>query len=109
MTDPPGDAFHIEIDTSAGTQTIRAVGELDIAAAQVLSDALERADRSDAPVVILDLAAVTFIDSAGVRCVLQAVASSRSNADKLRIRREYSEPVRRLFDMVGASDRLPYA
>ncbi len=108
MTEGGGDAFHIEVQTTVEAQTIRAVGELDIAAAGVLTQALARADRSDALVVILDLAGVTFIDSAGVRCVLQAVASSRAGADKLRIRREYSEPVRRLFDMVGASDRLPY-
>ena len=108
MTDSTGDAFHVEIETTADAQTIRAVGELDIAAAGVLSEALARAGRSDAPVIVLDLGGVTFIDSAGVRCVLQAVASSRANADRLRIARDYSEPVRRLFDMVGASDRLPY-
>ena len=108
MTGSTEDAFRIEIQTTADAQTICAIGELDIAAADVLSVALARAGRSGAPMVILDLGGVTFIDSAGVRCVLQAVAFSRADTDTLRIRRDCSEPVRRLFDMVGASDRLPY-
>ena len=108
MTDFPPDEFRIESESLPERVTLRPVGELDIASADLLTSALQQADRSGPPLVVLDLAGVTFIDSAGVRCVLQAVAASRANADKLRVARECSEPVRRLFELVGALDRLPY-
>ena len=108
MTDSTHDAFYIESELTAGAAVIRPVGELDIATADELGAAVERSLRSDAATVVLDLGAVTFIDSAGVRCLLMAVATSESVGDKLRIRREQSEQVTRVLDLVGALDRLPY-
>ncbi len=109
MIDSSQDAFRIETEASDERCTIRAIGELDIAASEPVTEAVRRAGDSGAAVIVLDLGGVTFIDSAGVRCVLQAVAASRADSDKLRIGRDYSEPVRRLFELVGAADRLPYA
>jgi anti-sigma B factor antagonist len=52
-------------------------GELDLAAA----DEVERAVREcgEAPVLILDLARVTFMDSTGLRLVLEADARARAS------------------------------
>ncbi len=109
MIDSPQEAFRVETEAGDDRCTVRAIGELDIAASEVLTDALRRAGDSGAAVILLDLGGITFIDSAGMRCVLQAVAVSRANSDRLRVSRDYSEPVRRLFELVGATDRLPYA
>ena len=101
-------AFHIESESIAGGVVVRPIGELDIATSDELSDALQRALDSDAQSVVLALDAVTFNDTAGVRCVMQAVAVSQAGADKLRVRRDHAEQVTRLFELVGAIDRLPY-
>jgi len=109
MTDSIRSVFTIESEATPQGRTIRPVGELDIAAVEQFGDALAQATHSDAPAVLLDLGAVTFIDSAGVRSILQAVAASQANANKLRVGRAVSEPVARLFELIGATDRLPYA
>ncbi len=109
MTDSTQSAFRIESEASADGRVIRPVGELDIATADALTSALHEAIHSETPSVLLDLSRVTFIDSTGVRCVLEAVAASRANANKLRVSREHGAQITHLFDLVGASDRLPYA
>ncbi len=108
MTYSMPDAFHIDSEPLGDGRLIRPIGELDIATSDALTDALRAALHSEARSVVLDLSGVTFIDSAGVRCVLHAVAASRANANKLCVRRDHGEQVTRLFEMVGAIDRLPY-
>jgi len=108
MTDSTQDAFRIEQETAAGALVIRPVGELDIATADELGQTLQDGLASDAARVVLDLSGVTFIDSAGVRCLLMAVAASEAGGGKLRVRRGQSEQVARLLELVGVVDRLPY-
>ena len=107
MTDSGPDAFQIKHEVAGERATIRVVGELDIATAPALAEALDSALGSDAAIVLLDLDGVTFIDSAGVRVVLRAVAEAEAGG-RLRVRRGHGEQVRRLFELVGAIDRLPY-
>src|SRR3954451_13139268 len=52
-------------------------GELDIASAKALEDELRHAIDSDASAVVLDLAGLRFIDSAGLRVLVRAAAHSR--------------------------------
>jgi stage II sporulation protein AA (anti-sigma F factor antagonist) len=47
-------------------------GELDVATQEALIEGLERAEASDAKPILLDLSRVTFIDSTGVRLLVQA-------------------------------------
>ena len=47
-------------------------GELDVATHEALIEELERAETSDAKPILLDLSRVTFIDSTGVRLLVQA-------------------------------------
>jgi stage II sporulation protein AA (anti-sigma F factor antagonist) len=108
MTESTQGAFHIERETIPGGRVVRPVGELDIATADVLGSALDGELRSDAQAVVLDLAGVAFIDSAGVRCLLMAIATSDEVGGKLRVRREHSEQVTRLLELIGVLDRLPY-
>jgi anti-sigma B factor antagonist len=109
MADSTQGAFHIENEAVEGGVLIRPIGELDIATSEALGDALKSAmDSDDVQTVVLGLDAVTFIDSAGVRAVLQAVAASQAGTGKLRVRRDQAEQVTRLFELVGAIDRLPY-
>jgi len=103
-----GPFFHVDSATSAGACVIAAAGELDLASAPGLLQALETAEGSMAEAVVLDLSGLTFVDSTGVRAVLQAVQASRAGDDKLRLRRGWAEPVRRVFELVGVLDWLPF-
>ena len=62
------------IDDDRGA-TIRAVGELDMATAGLLSAELDRAIERVAGDVTVNLAAVTFVDSTGLSALLRAHAA----------------------------------
>ena len=70
--------FRVDADPAADRYTVRPVGELDLSTAGRLTDALAIAGRSGAELVVLDLTGLTFIDSSGVRVIVQAVRDSRA-------------------------------
>ena len=102
------DAFSVESHCSDGVRVICPVGELDLASADVVLEELERAERSDAEAIELDLSRVTFMDSTGVRLVLGAQARARTDATKrFRVRRG-RPAVQRVFEICGVDALLPY-
>ncbi len=60
--------------------TLRLEGELDLATAEQLERELLRVEASDALSIALDLSALEFIDSTGVRLIIQADARSRADS-----------------------------
>jgi anti-sigma B factor antagonist len=88
--------------------TIAVEGELDLATARELEQEVEAAEQGDARQIVLDLTDLTFIDSTGVALLVQAMKRSQQNADRLRFRRCDSVGVRRVLEMTGIEDRLPY-
>jgi anti-sigma B factor antagonist len=61
--------FGILVQRSAGTAVVRVVGELDIATAPAVADALSRLE-APCDRVVLDLSGLTFIDSTGLRLAI---------------------------------------
>jgi anti-anti-sigma factor len=88
--------------------TIRVEGELDLATAEQLERELVRVEGSDALSIVLDLSALEFIDSTGVRLILQADARSRADSQRLALLRG-PRAVQRVFELTGILDRLPFA
>jgi anti-sigma B factor antagonist len=85
-----------------GGYGLKVVGELDVATATQLSDALD--DVTSQPDLVLDLSEVTFLDSCGVRSMLQATRT-RNGAGPLVILNP-SDAVTSLFDIL-ALDQHP--
>jgi anti-sigma B factor antagonist len=82
------------------------VGELDIATTPILEREFQLVFGDDeAPMIVLDLTELGFIDSTGLHLVLRMVAACRE-ADRLRLVNG-SPAVVRLFQMSGVSDLLP--
>jgi anti-anti-sigma factor len=104
---PPPTEFAVEEGREAsGVLTLRPAGELDIATAARLEHALldgrERGDQ-----VILDLAALEFIDSTGLRVIVHGVEAARRDGWDLRLR--HGPPaVRRVFEIAGVLGALPF-
>ncbi|HTN24858.1 MAG TPA: STAS domain-containing protein [Solirubrobacteraceae bacterium] len=88
--------------------TIRLEGELDLATADELERELLRVEGSDARSIVLDLSALEFIDSTGVRVLFQAGERSRADANRLALLRG-PRAVQRVFELTGIQDRLPFA
>ena len=83
-----------------GELVVRAVGELDAAAAPLFGERLEEAiDASDSTVVV-DLAAVTFMDSTGLAVLVGGRQRLAGEGRRLRITRP-SRPVVRLLEIAG--------
>jgi anti-sigma B factor antagonist len=93
----------------AGTlHTIALEGELDIAHAAEFERELIRVEGTDASSIVVDLSGLGFIDSTGVRLVLQADARSRADANRLTLLRG-PRAVQRVFELIGVTERLPFA
>ena len=81
-------------------------GELDIATVDVLERALLEAEQTDAELIVLDLSGLTFIDSTGLRLVLDVNERCGGSVDRLRVIAG-APAVERLLDIVGLRERLP--
>ena len=79
---------------------LRVEGEADLATAEQLGEALERAISVD-PSVVVDMAGVTFIDATGLRVVLQAAESLNGSSPLTLLN---ARRVACLLDLVGLND-----
>jgi anti-sigma B factor antagonist len=104
---PPPPEFAVEVDAAAGgVRTVRPSGELDIGTAPKLERALLE-DREAGDRVVLDLADLEFIDSTGLRVIVQAAAAAEQGRWELRLR--HGRPaVRRVFEISGVLGALPF-
>jgi anti-anti-sigma factor len=84
---------------------IRASGELDRSTGDRLGSALDAA-RADGVTTLLDLSAVSFIDSAGLRVLLRSARAVDVHHWAWFIMRA-SSAVRRLVEVTGTTSRLP--
>lgn len=93
--------------TCDGALHVVADGELDLSTAPALHEALVAAQAGDASTVVLDIDAVGFIDSRGLRALIEASARYQQNGKQLRITRG-TQAARRLFTLTGADACLPF-
>lgn len=79
--------MHLQVGKeSVGSATVvKADGELDLHTAGVLDEALQEAVRAQAPLIIVDLSGVDFMDSTGLSAIVAAVAGTREYGGDLRV------------------------
>jgi anti-anti-sigma factor len=99
--------LEIREETSGGRRTLALAGELDIATAGPLEEAVQRACGGDAHEVLLDLRELSFIDSTGFRAILTAKARCEEAGRAFYLTRG-QEPVQRLFEVSGVLKKLPF-
>jgi anti-anti-sigma factor len=105
MSDAPPEEFRIEEERLDGRVVLRLRGELDLASADAVAQRLDALAADDEPVV-LDLDRLAFMDSSGLRVVLQAAETSRTTGWSFGLTAG-SEQVQNLFASAGLTDRLP--
>jgi anti-anti-sigma factor len=88
-----------------GERIIRVHGELDIATAGALERALLR-PREPGERVVLDLGALRFMDSTGLRVLLRARTEARTGRWELYLRAVPAN-IERLFSISGVHDAVP--
>lgn len=98
----------LRIDTveRSGSLVLVVEGELEITTSPLLDKALVRARGTDATRIVVDLDAVSFIDSTGLHVLIRHTDSDDSRP---RIHLTKGSPqVQRLFELSGAADFLPF-
>jgi anti-sigma B factor antagonist len=88
--------------------TIALEGELDLAGAGRVERELQRAEATDVLAIVVDLSALTFMDSTGVRLLMNAQARSRADGGRLLLLRGPTA-VQRVFELCGVQRLLPFA
>ena len=101
----PVPLFRVTVGPLEETCLIRASGELDRSTADRLSSALEAA-RANGVTALLDLSAVSFIDSAGLRVLLRSARAVDAHNWAWFIVRA-SSAVWRLVELSGTRSQLP--
>ncbi|MEA2191918.1 MAG: anti-sigma factor antagonist [Solirubrobacteraceae bacterium] len=87
---------------------LRLDGELDIARGADVEREIVRIEQTDVKRIVVDLSGLTFIDSTGVRILLQAEARSRADSCRLTLLRPPAS-VGRVFVICGVDSLLPFS
>jgi len=100
--------FDLQVREQAGWTVLAVVGELDLAAAPKVRQAVITAVGGPSGDVVLDLSAVDFIDSSGLGIVIGALKRVRNRGGRLRV--VAAEPqVVKVFELTELDRILPLA
>ena len=103
---PPDPALTVVRELDGDVGIVRARGELDLANAPQLARAIHLAAGGRRPRVLVDLSALEFCDSAGLRALLGAAREVEARAGRLVVAVEPSGMVARLLEMAGLTEFL---
>ncbi len=105
--DPASACGRLRIVRGVGADavTLAVCGEIDLQSVPALNDELDDAERSGAPRVVLDLARLSFMDSTGLRLLMDAQARADSHGRQL-VLRHVPAHAERLFRLIGLDRRL---
>jgi anti-anti-sigma factor len=98
----------LRIDTVGrdGSLVLVVQGELDIATSPLLDEALAQARATGAASIVVDLLAVTFIDSTALHVLIRHTGAEDGRA-RVRLTRG-SPQTQRIFELSGAVEYLPF-
>ena len=104
---PQDGSFHCEVQPERHGVRIRPVGEVDLATVDAVHAHLAELQSAGFTQLTLDLRGVTFLDSSGLRMILEWDA--RSKADGFAFSLVAGSPsVQRLFDLTDTRERLNF-
>jgi anti-sigma B factor antagonist len=109
---PPGLPIPFAVDCSragAGPLVATVSGDVDIASAQLLLDVvIAGTEAAPSSGVVLDFTGVDFMDSTGLRALLEIVRRLEDEAAGLVLMKP-ADSVRKLLSLAGLDDRIPIA
>src|SRR5918998_3507071 len=103
--DPDEIGFSVDVGGGPAGTVVAPRGELDIATQAELRAALGRQAASGA--VTLDLSGLRFMDTSGLRLILETAEASRRGEFEFAVLRG-SPAVQRLFDVAGVTELVPF-
>jgi anti-anti-sigma factor len=98
----------VETESSDGLRPIKLAGELDLAGAPPVEAAVEEGLADPETRLVIDLSALTFIDSTGIAILVAAMGDERG-ADRLGFVPSTAPAVTRVLQLTGVEERMPLA
>lgn len=92
--------FAAEIESRNGVTRVALSGELDMSTAAILSKSLAPIEADGVTSIMLDIRDLGFIDSSGLRVLLQASERAETNGHRLLVVGA-TRAARRLFEITG--------
>jgi anti-anti-sigma factor len=108
VTEPLPEPFRCDVEPMRGWIRVRPHGELDLSSVDRLDGTLRELREAGFDQLELDLSALTFMDSTGLRLVLGWDGEARRDGMSL-VLRPGPPAVQRVFELTGVADRLPFA
>jgi anti-sigma B factor antagonist len=96
--------FEIAVHPNGDSVVLTLTGEFDMAAAQAFQSCADVAIDSSTGAVIIDLAAVTFVDSTAIAALLNARRVLIDQQRELRVQHAHAPAVSRIFELAGLGD-----
>jgi anti-sigma B factor antagonist len=100
MSDHARTELTTTVDVSDGHACVTAVGEIDLYTAPRFAEALDSAAAGRRPIRV-DLTGVEFMDSTGLRCLLQARARAEAEGGAIALELADGSAVQRLLTLAG--------
>jgi anti-sigma B factor antagonist len=97
--------FCIDVRRGQARVVLELQGELDLACASQLDEALAGADLDGSDAVVLDLRGVGFLDSTGLKAIFRARKAVRESGRRFAVTKG-SAQVQRLLSLTRLSDHL---
>jgi anti-sigma B factor antagonist len=104
----PPESFRCETGRDGDGWWVRPIGELDLETAPQLEEELAAARAAGAGRLVLDMRALTFMDSTGLRLVIRWDTAAREEGFEFAIV-PGPEVVQRVFRLTGMDEHLPVA
>jgi anti-sigma B factor antagonist len=98
--------YRLQASHAGKTETISVAGELDLATASRLDQAIRNAEAGSTTRIVVDLSETTFIDRPALVMLLKARVRLRNRGDRLKFVPSTSEQVRRFIALTGTSEML---
>jgi anti-sigma B factor antagonist len=99
--------FKVDVEQQPDGVRVAPVGELDLATVDQLKAEVDRQRDSGLSRLVLDLRGVRFLDSTGLRFVLELDAATKANGEELALIRG-PEVVHRIFEVTQVVERLRF-
>ena len=96
--------FAVEVRPEGDRAFVIPRGELDMATSESVIERLDALAGDGFREIVLDLRELSFMDSAGVRLVVQQTRSPDRTVRLI----DGGEPIARLFDLTGLREHLPF-
>lgn len=100
--------FEAVVSQEGSVRTIRLNGEFDIAVFPEITTLFDESLSNGYSAVKIDLGGLTFIDSTGLRALLNASFHAEEHGGNLTILPGTAQ-VQKVFEIAGLLDRLPFA